>query len=294
MQIKFWGVRGSIPTPSAADFVTSRYGGNTTCVSVSIPGQLVILDAGSGLRNLGLRLADEPVKATFFFSHAHWDHIQGFPFFVPAFSAGNSFVLYGPRALGSSGAESGSTIELALRGQQRDLNFPVNLGAMPAELSFRDLADGEAVTLLGDESKLVITPRALNHPGACFGYRIEEHREDGVKVFAYATDTEPRQPDDPALQALARQADAFYFDAQYTEEEYAGADGQPRAGWGHSTWLQGVNEARLAGVAHLLLGHHDPLHDDWAVARIENAAQREGLKTGLIVTAVYEGMELEL
>src|SRR6187401_63388 len=111
MHIHFWGVRGSIPTPSTADFVTSRYGGNTTCVSVRIPGHTVILDAGSGLRGLGLALAKEmPLKATFFFSHVHWDHIQGFPFFIPAFVPGNTFFLYG-------GNNVTRTLEETLAGQ---------------------------------------------------------------------------------------------------------------------------------------------------------------------------------
>jgi phosphoribosyl 1,2-cyclic phosphodiesterase len=306
MRIKFWGVRGSIPTPSSADLVTSRYGGNTTCVSVragapdeSTPGVLIVFDAGSGLRNLGLQLAQgrKPVEATFLFSHAHWDHLQGFPFFVPGYEPGNAFTIYGPSVLrkyaGMRGQRSKSVIEYALRQQQGDLNFPVKLADLPARLTFADLDEGQAVTLEGPRGKLVITPHSLFHPGGCFGYRVEEHRRDGVKTFAYATDTEPRQPQDPSIQRLAKGADALFYDAQYTDEEYDGRDGPARAGWGHSTWRQGVREAQAAGVAHLLLTHHDPLHDDWAVARIENAARREGAKTGLRVTAAYEGMELE-
>ena len=161
MIIHFWGVRASIPTPSTLDFVTSRYGGNTTCLSVQAPGVLLILDAGSGLRTLGLRLAKAcPFKASFFFSHVHWDHIQGFPFFTPAFMPGNTFDLYGPAISKKPGFLS-SILEKALRGQQEDLNFPVSLSGMGAKLNFFDLVDGASVTLPGTESTLVVTADVL-------------------------------------------------------------------------------------------------------------------------------------
>jgi ribonuclease Z len=294
VKIRFWGVRGSIPTPSTTDFVSSRYGGNTTCVSVQLPGLLVIMDAGSGLRTLGLHLAREmPIHAHFFFSHVHWDHIQGFPFFIPGFVPGNTFQLYGPKLKPAASVE-GSLLERALRGQQESLNFPVQLSDMPAKMTFADLEDGQGIELTGSESKLVVTTGALNHPGGCFGYRLEEHRPGGVKTFCYATDTEHLAKNNPSLQKLAKDADVLYYDAQYTEDEYLGRRGMPRKGWGHSTWLRGIDEAKEAGVKHLLLTHHDPLHDDWAVARIENDARREGLKHDIAVSAAYEGLELEL
>ena len=294
MKINFWGVRGSIPTPSTAEFVTSRYGGNTTCVSVRCPGLIVILDGGSGLRTLGLSLAKEmPLKATFFFSHVHWDHIQGFPFFIPGFAPGNTFDMYGPNINKTPGF-IGSVLETALRTQQESLNFPVKLADMAARMTFTDLDDGATVVLNGTESKLVVTSGALNHPGGCFGYRIEEHRNDEVKTFVYATDTEHLAKNNPKLQKLARQADFLFYDAQYTEDEYHGQTGMCRKGWGHSTWNHGISEAQEAGVKHLLLTHHDPLHDDWAVARVENDARREGLKSGISVNAAYEGMQIEL
>lgn len=294
MNIKFWGVRGSIPTPSTSDFVTSRYGGNTTCVSIRAPGLIVILDGGSGLRTLGLSLAREmPLKATFFFSHVHWDHIQGFPFFIPGFVPGNNFEMYGPNINRTPGF-IGSVLELALRAQQESLNFPVKLSDMPAKMTFADLEDGASVVLQGTDCKFVISTGALNHPGGCFGYRIEEHRGGEVKTFVYATDTEHLGKTNPKLQKLARQAEYLFYDAQYTDDEYYGRSGMTRKGWGHSTWGHGIVEAREAGVKHLILTHHDPLHDDWAVARIENDARREGMKTGLDVTAAYEGLEIVL
>jgi phosphoribosyl 1,2-cyclic phosphodiesterase len=294
MKVKFWGVRGSIPTPSTAEFVTSRYGGNTTCLSIRSPGQIVILDGGSGLRSLGLQLAKEmPVKATFFFSHVHWDHIQGFPFFIPGFVPGNSFDLYGPNINRQPGFV-GSVLERALRAQQESLNFPVQLSDMPAKMTFTDLEDGATVVLQGRDSKLVITSASLNHPGGCFGYRIEEHTSEGIKTFVYATDTEHLARNNPKIQKLARGAQVLFYDAQYTEDEYHGKVGMPRKGWGHSTWNRGIAEAREAGVGHLMLTHHDPLHDDWAVARIENDARREGLKFDIQVTAAYEGLDLDV
>jgi phosphoribosyl 1,2-cyclic phosphodiesterase len=294
VRIHFWGVRGSIPTPSTAEFVTSRYGGNTTCVSVRAPGIILILDGGSGLRTLGLNLAREmPIKATFFFSHVHWDHIQGFPFFVPGFVPGNQFTLYGPN-INTTPGFMGSVLERALRGQQEGLNFPVQLSDMPAKMVFNDLADGATVTLESDEAKITVTSGALNHPGGCFGYRIEEHSAAGERIFVYATDTEHLNKTNPRLQKLARNADVLFYDGQYTEDEYLGRVGMPRKGWGHSTWKHGIVEATEAGAKHLLLTHHDPLHDDWAVARIENDARREGMKTDLKVSAAYEGLEIVL
>lgn len=294
MQIDFWGVRGSIPTPSTADFVTSRYGGNTTCVSVRIPGQTVIFDAGSGLRGLGLQLSKEmPVHCTFFFSHVHWDHIQGFPFFIPAFVPSNTLQLYGPKFKDRTG--NGSLLETALRNQQDSLNFPIQLSDMPAKMTFADLNEGASVELQGTRGKLIVSCGQLNHPGGCFGYRVEEH-EPGmpVRVFVYATDTEHFATNNPTLQTLAKDADVLYYDAQYTDEEYSGRVGIPKKGWGHSTWLRGIQEAKAAGVKELLLTHHDPLHDDWAVARIESDARREGMKLGLHVQAAYEGLKMQV
>lgn len=295
MKIIFWGTRGSIPTPSTANFVTSRYGGNTTCVCIRIPGLVVIVDGGSGLRTLGLDLAREmPLHAVFFFSHVHWDHIQGFPFFIPGLVAGNTFDMYGP-SLNKTPGFIGSVLEKALRGQQEDLNFPVRLDDMPAKMNFTDLGEGRPVTLEGSESSLVVAAAALNHPGGCFGYRFTEKRKDGSEaVFVFATDTEHPGRNNPRLQKLCRKADILVHDAQYTEDEYEGRLGIPRKGWGHSTWTRALREAAAAGVKRLLLTHHDPLHDDWAIARIENEARKEGLKLDIEVDAAYEGMEVEI
>ncbi|HLX63106.1 MAG TPA: MBL fold metallo-hydrolase [Planctomycetota bacterium] len=299
MDIKFWGVRGGIPTPSTPVFSTSRFGGNTTCVSVHVPGVHVILDGGTGLRALGMWLeALMPLHATFFFSHLHWDHIQGFPFFSPGFVAGNTFDLYGPK-IGASAQNGASLLQEALSIQQRHFNFPVGLSEMQAQLKIADMDDGGCVERTGSESTLKIISGALHHPGGCFGYRIEEQRGDEVKSFVFATDTEHLDEPNPSLQKLAHGADLLVYDAQYTVDEYEGKCGAldlrprgsgPKKGWGHSTYVHGIREARAAGVKRLILTHHDPLHDDWAVARIESEAKREGLAAGIDVHAAYEGM----
>ncbi|MCZ7644740.1 MAG: MBL fold metallo-hydrolase [Planctomycetota bacterium] len=296
MKIRIWGARGSIPTPSTTDFVTSRYGGNTTCVSVEIPGRMVILDGGSGLRNLGLALVERgvPVKADFFFSHVHWDHIQGFPFFVPSFMKGNEFTLHGAVHERETGVV-GSVLENALRGQQRSLNFPIQLADMGAKLVFEEVGAGATVKLAGISSHLTIRTVELNHPGGCFGFRIEEHGTAGESgSFVFATDTEHFAEVNPKLQDLARDGDVLLYDAQYTEDEYDGKKGMLRKGWGHSTWRHGLREAAKAKCKRLLLTHHDPMHDDWTIARIESDARREGAKIGVAVAAAYEGLEFEL
>lgn len=295
MKIRLWGTRGSIPTPSTHSFVTAKYGGDTTCVSIESEDTLLVIDGGSGLRLLGLELARRrtPVEATFVFSHVHWDHIQGFPFFIPAFRKGNRFKLWGPRLTADQGFV-GSVLEKALRGQQEDLNFPVQLKDMPAEMNFSDLEENACFELKGKTGFLRVQSHRLNHPGGCFGYRIEEHLPGHpVRVFAFATDTEHLNDLNPNVQKLIKDADLILYDAQYTDEEYEGRNegGIPRHGWGHSTWGWGLKEGKAAGIKHLLLHHHDPLHDDSMVASLEAAAQEAGAKLGIRVHAAAQGAE---
>jgi phosphoribosyl 1,2-cyclic phosphodiesterase len=289
VKIKIWGCRGSIPAPSTAEFVTNRYGGNTTCVSISVPGQVLILDAGTGLRNLGLALAEQPgLRATFFFSHVHWDHIQGFPFFLPSFDRDSVFNLYG-RSHPQLPNFGGSAVANALLLQQQSLNFPVALDQMGAQMHFFNLVAGQCVELPGNAGVLAVTAGELNHPGSCFGYRIEYRSGGKARSFVFATDTEHGDKVNANLQTLARGADILLYDAQFTPEEYPSY-----VGWGHSTWVHGLRECAAAGVKRLLLTHHDPLRDDWALARIETDARQEGRKLGIEVDAAREGMEIEL
>jgi phosphoribosyl 1,2-cyclic phosphodiesterase len=296
LKIKLWGTRGSIPTPSTSSFVTTRYGGDTTCISIDAGEHRIILDGGTGLRLLGLEMVKnpEPWDSHFFFSHVHWDHIQGFPFFLPSFKPGNKFTLYGPR-LHSLPGFVGSILEKALRGQQEDLNFPVQLKDMPAEMIFKDLDERSVVTIQGKKTTVVIYSAALNHPGGCYGYRVEEHVSgQKPKIFTFATDTEHLQTMHPNLQFLAKDADILLYDAQYTPDEYEGIGTMDHKGWGHSTYEWGLKEAQAAGAKHLLLHHHDPLHDDTKVAEIEAAARTKAEGSGITVDAGAQMMEFEV
>jgi phosphoribosyl 1,2-cyclic phosphodiesterase len=289
MKVRFWGARASIPTPSRQDFSTCRYGGNTTCVSVSIPGHLLILDAGSGLRELGRRLMSEPnLRASFFFTHLHWDHIQGFPFFIPAYKPGCALDLHGERATQPGGLRD------ALQMQQQEPFFPLPLVRMAADLRFHDLAPGAALELPGESSKLLVTPVPIHHPGGCLGYRIEETAGERRGAFFFATDIEHFEDERLQLKDAARGVAVLAYDAQYSPDEYQGRDGWKRQGWGHSTWRHGVREAHAAGARRLVLIHHDPQHDDWEIARLESEARREAQPLGLQVDAAHEGLEIEI
>lgn len=272
--VRFWGVRGSVPAPGPQ---TAAVGGNTSCVELRLGDETVVLDAGTGLRGLGERLVagGRPVAASILFSHVHWDHIQGFPFFPALFRAGTELALYGRPDEGS--------LESALRRQMTGPSFPVQLEAVPAHLRYgsfeldRPFAVGSAI----------VRAARLNHPNGVVAYRIEH---DG-RAVVYATDTEHHgERIDRALVALAEGADLLIYDAQYTPEEYAGVIGGSRVGWGHSTWVEGVRVARAAGVGQLVLFHHDPAHDDAAVGAIERAAQT--VLPGTV--AAREGLEIHL
>jgi len=244
--IRFWGVRGSIACPGSH---TVRYGGNTSCIEMRVGGKLLIFDGGTGLRELGLKLLSEmPMEATMFFTHSHWDHIQGFPFFVPAFVPGNKIDIYGAIA------PNGSTIEQRLNDQMLHPNFPVPLQIMGADMKFCDIDVGETVNI--DDVKIENT--LLNHPGEAVGYRVSWNG----KTAAYITDTEhfPDRLDENVLW-LSRDADVMIYDATYTDNEYHN-EKSSKVGWGHSTWQEAVKVAKAANVKQLVIFHHDPLHND--------------------------------
>ena len=272
--VRFWGVRGSIPVPGPS---TVEVGGNTTCVEIRAGSEIIIFDAGTGLRELGCELmAELPVSVKLFFTHVHWDHIQGFPFFGPAFIKGNRFDLYG-------GTKVTASLSEILSGQMEFPNFPVSLGAMGSKMNFHDLREGEIVPAGG----ATVTNTNLNHPGGVIAYRVDY---EGHSVV-FATDTEHYSCLDEKLVHLAQGADVLIYDAMYTPEEYAGATGEgPKTGWGHSTWEEGVRVARAAGVRSLVLTHHDPDHDDDQVKAIEASAQEAFSET----QAAYEGLVLDL
>lgn len=277
--VRFWGVRGSIACPGAE---TVRYGGNTSCVEMRVADQVLIFDGGTGLRVLGQSLLKEtPMKAHMFFTHSHWDHIQGFPFFVPAFIKGNAFKIYGAIA------PNGSTIEQRLNDQMLHPNFPVPLQIMGADMSFCDLEVGESVEL---DNGVTIENALLNHPGEAVGYRVNW---EGHSV-AYITDTEhfPDRLDENVLW-LCRNADVMIYDATYSDEEYY-SEKSSKVGWGHSTWQEAVKVAKAANVGKLIIFHHDPLHNDDFMDRIkaDTATQFSNSDVaweGLTVNVLAEG-----
>ncbi len=272
-KVKFWGVRGSIPTPGRE---CVKIGGNTACVEVRCGDRLIILDAGSGIRELGLRLVNEmPINATILFSHLHWDHIQGFPFFTPSFVAGNKLNLFAEKKLNK-------TFESLLSGQMMYPHFPVTLKDMDAHFTFNELVYGDEI----DFKDVKIKTSKNNHPDGCIAFRIEYKG----KSIVYATDTEHYSCVDPILAKRAQGADYIIYDTQFSDDEYAGSKGVPRTGWGHSTWQEGVKLAKAANVKNLVLFHHDPSHTDEIVKRMETEAQKRFPNT----IAAYEGLEIYL
>ncbi len=272
--IKFWGVRGSIPCPGLQ---TLQYGGNTTCVEMRLGEQRLIFDAGTGMKLLGDSLQDQKgISAHIFFTHTHWDHIQGFPFFSPAFRPGNFFRVYGMPT------PDGMTIEQRLHEQMLHPNFPVPLKTMRSIVGFYDLEAGEDI-LIND---ITVKTRPLNHPGEAIGYRVIWQ---GIKV-AFVTDTEhfPDRLDSNVLE-LAQDADVLIIDATYSDEEYY--DPQvSKVGWGHSTWQEAVKVAKAAQVKQLILFHHDPSHHDEMLDNLALLVQQHFPATAI----AKEGMEIQV
>lgn len=272
--VKFWGVRGTIPTPGRH---TVRYGGNTSCVEMRLGKKLLIFDGGTGLRVLGMELLKEmPLDAYMFFSHTHWDHIQGFPFFVPGFIPINRFHIYGAIA------PDGSTIKQRLADQMVHPNFPVPMHVMQSEMKFYDIVPGDIVPL--EDIKIETAP--LNYPNGAIGYRVTWRGHTVV----YCSDTEhfPDRFDENVLH-LARNADILIYDATYTNEEYYHPQ-SPKVGWGHSTWQVGVEVAKEAGVKKIVMYQHDPSHDDDFLDRMEASVQAV-FPEGIVAR---EGMQLKI
>jgi phosphoribosyl 1,2-cyclic phosphodiesterase len=294
--VKFWGVRGSHPTPGPQ---TVYYGGNTACVEVRAGGYTIILDAGTGIIPLGrdllarARQGGQPTRAVLLFSHLHHDHTQGFPFFVPAYNPAARLHLYGPGA-------SEQALEEVLAHNQTPPAFPVTLRDMSAAKDIRSLSDMETIIL--DENGLRLTrgggqtsPEAVvirlmksyAHPGGVYVYRIEWRGNSLV----YATDTEGYVGGDRRLTAFARGADLLIHDAQYSDEHYRGVNGwNSTQGYGHSTPQMACELASAAGVKQLALFHHDPNYDDETVRDLEEQAQAI-FKNAF---AAREGLEVEL
>lgn len=275
MIVKFWGVRGSIPS---GDMATAKVGGNTTCLEVRCGNELIIFDTGTGIRNLGKELMKKlPVKGKIFYTHVHWDHIQGFPFFTPLYVKINEFDIYG-------GTSLPVTIKDILQQQMAPPCFPVKMDIMASTIRYHDLKPGDVVK--GDNCQISLTN--VYHPNHSYAYRIDSEGQSLV----FATDVEPDNgASDERLLQFAKDADLLIYDAQYTEDEYRGLNGNfPRIGWGHSTMPEAVKLAKGANVKHLILFHHDPIHDDNFIKNFEKEARSLFPQC----TAAYEGMEIDL
>jgi phosphoribosyl 1,2-cyclic phosphodiesterase len=268
LQVKFWGVRGSIPTPEIG---AMTYGGNTACLEVRYGNQApLILDTGSGARRLGMQLCreakDAPIEAHVLFTHFHWDHIHGLPFFGPLYKPDNVIKFYSSRKPGE--------LRSILENQMRAPYFPVNMPVVPCHYECSQIGpDGMS---WGD---LCIRPFPLCHPGGATGYRIQS----SSGCIVYASDHEHGdQASDATLTRFAAGADILIYDAQYTPEEYLN-----KRGWGHSTFQAGIRIAKEAGVRQLVLFHHDPGHEDEAMDQIVERASEafentKGAREGVV------------
>jgi phosphoribosyl 1,2-cyclic phosphodiesterase len=277
MRVKFWGVRGSIATPGAT---TVRYGGNTSCVEVRVGDDIIILDAGTGLRPLGLSLLkefpDQPLNLMMLLTHTHWDHIQGLPFFPP---------IYNPRCrlkiFGCQGARKG--LASMLTGQMESTYFPVSFDKLPSTIQIEELSDFNF-----EIGSVLVRALRANHPGMCVGYRL--FSPDGI--FVFFPDTEPRTGGvDREMVDFIRDADVLVLDSQY---DFAGY--KTHVGWGHGCVDDSVALAIQANVKQLLLFHHDPDSDDKKIDGFVKHARKlvAKAKSKLKVDAASEGMVIEL
>ena len=271
MTVRIWGARGSIPCPGPS---TLRYGGNTSCVEIMCGQHRLVFDAGSGLRMLGLHLAQQKAKADIdlFLSHCHIDHLIGLPFFTPAFEEGSRLRLWAGNVAAAGG------VKAAVHKMMSYPLFPIEIEMAKGELAFNDFKAGD---VLSPREGVIVRTAPLNHPGGAAGYRVEY----SGRAVAYVTDTELNSSDDAALLALVKDADLLIIDATYTDAEL-----KDHVGWGHSSWQQTVRLAEQAGVKKLCLYHHDPEHDDAemdAIARMAAAA-----RPGTIVAS--EGLVLDV
>jgi phosphoribosyl 1,2-cyclic phosphodiesterase len=302
-RVTFWGVRGSYPVPSRE---VLAYGGNTTCVTVELAaaseldGALVILDAGTGLINLGRTLATddaEPLTATLLFTHTHHDHLEGLPFFKPAYKASTQLYIFGPKSLSLD-------LKEILTHEMLPPYFPVTLEEMASTKTIADVSELDSIVLdiatrvphvirndaappqPTDGTATISISRGTNHPGGgIFNYAIAYK---GKRVV-FATDVEGSPEANARLIEFARGADLLIHDSQYLDDEYNGPSSN-KQGWGHSTVSMAVAVAKGAAVRELILFHHDPEHDDETVARIEAIAKKDFPNC----RAAAEGLAIEL
>ncbi|MCX6137019.1 MAG: MBL fold metallo-hydrolase [Ignavibacteriales bacterium] len=290
MKARFWGTRGSIATPGPA---TMKYGGNTPCMEVRAGCDIFVFDAGTGLRGLGIELLNEftsqPITIHLFISHTHWDHIQGFPFFIPAYQKQHRILVYGPPGRARS-------LEQIFRTQLDSDYHPIALNDMGSNIVIQEIREPMRV------GNVSIDFMYLNHPAMCLGYKISH---EGSSIV-YATDNEPYEftlPQidsqtgpvgfprflDEKLNQFIDGADLYIGDAQFTSEEY-----QYKKGWGHTPLDFCVNTAVAAHVGKLALFHHDPFHDDAFIDGMVTSANAQITALGSSVECfgAAEGMEV--
>jgi phosphoribosyl 1,2-cyclic phosphodiesterase len=264
--VRFWGVRGSIACPGPK---TMRYGGNTSCLEIGCGDRLLVFDAGTGIHAMGTDLAVNrgvggDFKCDLFFTHTHFDHICGFPFFSPAFDPSNELRIWAGHLLPER------TIREVLIYLMMDPLFPIPIDTMRAKLEFEDFEAGESLSP-GDD--ISIRTAALNHPNGATGYRVDY----AGRSICYVTDTEHvlDKPDENIL-GLIEGADFFIYDSTYSDDEF-----DAHKGWGHSTWQEGARLAEKAGVGTFVVFHHDPDHDDEYMDAVTKAV--EAARPGSIV-----------
>ncbi len=305
MKIKFWGVRGSVPCPGPR---TVKYGGNTPCIELRFKklNRLIIIDAGSGLRELGIHmmandLPKGPIDTEIFLSHTHWDHIMGFPFFIPIYVPGTKLKVYGPVSY------EGDTLDKIVGGQLTYRYFPVRDAELGADIDYIDLKEGRYDL----EDGVHLLAKYLNHPILCLGYRFEYEG----KVLCTAYDTEPfrnlfcTDPADPSydeamaeegamvaeeqnrmLEEFFRGADLLIHDSQYTQEEYESS----KIGWGHTSFEYAIAAASRAGVKKMALFHHEPIRTDDQMEELDKKYCGEGKYDDLEIFFAREGMEIDI
>jgi phosphoribosyl 1,2-cyclic phosphodiesterase len=304
MKVRFWGVRGSIPCPGP---LTQKYGGNSACIELRVGEneRLVIIDAGSGIRQLGNYLMQQhdllagQFRTDIFLSHTHWDHIMGFPFFRPIYVPGTRIRVYGPVTLGEE------PLAEVVWGQMKYRNFPVNMGELASAIEYVQIKEEPCIDLGGG---LLLTTKMLNHPVTALGYRFEY----AGKSVCTCYDTEPfrnlpvtdtADPDYDEVLAIAGReaaaagnlaierffagADLLIHDSQYTEQEYEG-----RENWGHSTFEHAIAAANRAGVKKLALFHHDPDRTDSQIDAMTEVYCRPGRYGDTEIFFAREGMEV--
>jgi len=305
MEIRFWGVRGSVPAPGPK---TVKFGGNTPCIEVRFEdlNRVVIIDAGTGIRELGDHLMANdlpkgPIQADIFLTHTHWDHIMGFPFFTPIYIPTSKLKVYGPVTY------EDDTLEKVVGGQLTYRYFPVRQAELSSEIEYVALKECELD--LGDG--IMLTTKYLNHPLLCLGYRFEYRG----KTFCTAYDTEPfrnvfsADPEDPSydkimaqegekvadeenkrLEAFYNSADLLVHDSQYTQEEYEST----RVGWGHTTFEHAIEVAKRGKIKRLALFHHDPTRTDTQIGELEEKYFNGKDLGNTDIFFAREGMHIEL